>query len=302
MSYSAFIIELKKALAENTDFAHEIVFIKSDNSATDKYGICVPELNTVAVPGMGLDYFYDEYQKGRSIEEIADSIEEIYLSKFGDSKSPNLVWDSIKKHLIYHIINFNDNANSIAKCPYFQIGDMAVVFKINAAYLGIDGYIPVTYEVYEMLKVDMVTLVETALENTPAIFPLSFIKINDIFPDLNSGILTEERIFYKSEFWVASTTSGQNGASAILYNKLSELLNAKGYSDAYIIPLSIHEVLVVGYNEAVNKEMLSDMLIKSNNSPLITKEIHLSDIVYLYSDLKNKFETELRTLKANILL
>lgn len=301
MSYSAFIKELKKALTDKPSFPQEAFFLKSSDSCP-KFCICLPNSGAPIVPRVALDYFYDEYENGRSIDNIADSIIEIYISHFNrnsDFQKPT-VWDSVKNRIVYQLINFEDNKSKLLNCPYINIGDMALIFKSNAGELGIDGFFTVTYDIYRMLGVSIYEMIKQAEKNTPEILPMRIIKIDDMLPDLNTEEALKSLGSEDAEFRVVGNIFRQNGAAAVLYDEFCTDIRKNGFNDACIIPLSVHEVIAVYFNGSLNEKKLQNMLEQSNASLSGHKREHLSNKVILYSELVNSYHKVLETLYTSV--
>ena len=82
--------------------------------------------------------------------------------------------------------------------------------------------------------------------------------------------------------YVLTNTSGSLGAAALFYpdvkEKAAELLG----SDYYILPSSVHEVILVPDSAGINAKELCDM-VKQANRTVVEEQDILSDNVYHYS-------------------
>jgi hypothetical protein len=87
--------------------------------------------------------------------------------------------------------------------------------------------------------------------------------------------------------YVASNTLGVNGATWLLYH--NELLNFSSQmgTDFYILPSSIHEVILVPSNEVIPENDLLEMVKDVNNTQVAINEV-LSDNVYIYDHKQNE--------------
>ena len=81
-----------------------------------------------------------------------------------------------------------------------------------------------------------------------------------------------------------------NGASCIFYPGVLEKIATKLDSDLYIIPSSIHEVLILRKTDNIKKDDLNFLINTVNQSELAQTEI-LSDNVYIY-DFDDKILTK----------
>ena len=82
--------------------------------------------------------------------------------------------------------------------------------------------------------------------------------------------------------YVLSNKSKLNGSGCILYQNLLRSLGKKLESDFYILPSSVHEVLLIPADDQDSYEELTAMVQEVNATQLANEEI-LSDHVYYYS-------------------
>ena len=88
--------------------------------------------------------------------------------------------------------------------------------------------------------------------------------------------------------YVLTNTYRSYGASCMLYDGLMRKLALRMNTDFYIIPSSVHELILIPVAEEITRDDLDDM-IKSINSTEISKEEVLSDTSYIYTR-ENGFE------------
>lgn len=82
--------------------------------------------------------------------------------------------------------------------------------------------------------------------------------------------------------YVLSNQHRLNGSSCILYQHLLHDFARRIGSDFYILPSSVHEVLLIPADNQISMSTLSSMVRDVNSSQLAREEI-LSDHVYYYS-------------------
>lgn len=301
MSYSSFIMDLKKTLEKITGFPHHIMFTETQkNNGIISRSICIRKNHSNVAPSIGLDYFYNEYESGRSIDEIAEKINDIYLSQpdFSDNDFV-LTWEKVKNNVVYHLVNLEANRELTKKCPNIPLSDLMLIFKIRTNFLGIEGNITVTYDLLELLQTDFRTLVGAALENTPVLLPLSLTKISDILPESGMNPALCEAINAKLPLWIAGNSERLFGAAAVLYDDFVNIMKSIDCSDVYLLPSSVHEMLILGYDEDTDVDMLKKTVTQVNNSPYVTADDFLSDSVYVYSVLRKEFDKALISLGIN---
>ena len=82
--------------------------------------------------------------------------------------------------------------------------------------------------------------------------------------------------------YVLTNSSRVNGAACILYDNLLKKFANDVHSDLYILPSSVHEVIIVPKKNAFDKSELADMVREVNEQGVSQDEI-LSDNVYEYN-------------------
>ena len=83
------------------------------------------------------------------------------------------------------------------------------------------------------------------------------------------------------EMYVLSNRIRSYGAAAILYDNRLEGIGAYLKSNYYVLPSSVHEVIVIPEHAAVGKEELSAMVAEINRTQVEAEEV-LSDRAYYY--------------------
>lgn len=83
-----------------------------------------------------------------------------------------------------------------------------------------------------------------------------------------------------------SNTSNFYGASCIFYPKVLENIRRKIQNDYYIIPSSVHEVLIL-LADSIGKEELNQMIQEVNATVVESREI-LAEHCYKYDSKKNE--------------
>ena len=135
----------------------------------------------------------------------------------------------------------------------------------------------------------------TEKETGKRIFEEKVMPMSKMFEEFNidiSKIRSEEanRIYEeRSEPYVVTNNIGINGASVILYPDMLREIAAKLGGDFYVLPSSIHEVLVVSASEDVDEKSLKKMVEDINRNYLLPDE-YLSDNVYKYNLIYNSLE------------
>lgn len=91
------------------------------------------------------------------------------------------------------------------------------------------------------------------------------------------------------KMYILTNSVGINGATSIIYKDAIRNFADKLKTDFYILPSSIHEVILVPYEDSISREELKDMVNEVNCTQVPVEEI-LSDRVYIYRRKTNRIE------------
>ena len=251
----------------------------------------------VSVSG-AIDPLFKAYLDGMSIDEAVSNIIDSYLVRSkGESVADiaNIMSDLTKvTDKIYpRLVCGGDNPYLYDKV-YTPLMDMAIVY--TAEFSCGDGVSSVTIT-EEMLSVWGVTksyIHEIALRNISN-RDIKIDNINDLTrPRLIVQLMSEgfdmttaEAIASEiydanpTDMWVVSNTKQLYGASMILSSRFEDVVREHG-GDVYVIPSSVHEVLIVPVKDGLDDAVFSDMISDVNNTAVPVNEV-LSNTLYRYS-------------------
>lgn len=220
--------------------------------------------NGQPTPVVNLDELYEKHENGRY--DLTDCC--VMVSKILD-KEPDVPvnikmitdWKQVKEKLYLKLVG------NVSDGIYVPVEDMALIPYIE---LGKGAAIRVTPELCNAWGVSQEEVIEVARANQEIIRPVKIAKLSDIMPTNHDAPL-----------YVVSTEDKVVGASAILYNGVVDKLRELIGEDFYILPSSIHEMLVVPKCMYAGPEELKDM-VSYINSTTVDDEDKLTDSVYTY--------------------
>jgi len=258
------------------------------NNDTHLDGLTILSTGSNISPTIYLNYYYDQYLAGKSLSIIYDDIllsyrqnapkENIDISFFTD-------FTKVKNHIIFKLVNYDRNQELLSKVPHVRYLDLAVVFNcfINSTE---DGYatILIHHQHLSYWNISTEDLYALAIKNTPHLLHYQLQNMTDVIIDLfcNDHIELSKDLLPVFPMYVLSNTTKLNGSGCILYEDLLSEIAQKLDSDFYILPSSIHEVLLIPVASASSYEDLSSMVHEINATQLAREEV-LSDRVYFYS-------------------
>lgn len=269
------------------------------NNSVELEGMILVEDGKSVSPDFYLQLYYEEYSKGICIEEIIDDI----LRKYNETRNQdfgnfNLDIGNCLDKIVCRLVSFEKNRKLLDEIPYIPFLDMAVVFfcLVIENKDGI-GSIRINNKVMDKWGITVKKLYQIAIRNTERLFPKVFCPLTEMLKNLiekedsagiynNSGGISLKDVNVP---FILTNRTGINGASVVLYPDCLKEIGRTAGMDLFILPSSIHELLVVPDDGRIAAEDLKKMVKEVNVSCVVAEEV-LSDMVYHYSAGKNIIE------------
>lgn len=264
----------------------EISVVKKNNGVSAT-GLFIRENGQDVSPLLYLDDYYIHYQNGELLENIIRNIRADYDKKvqMAAVKIPNLQeFENIRGRVIYRLVNYEKNKEILEDCPHIRLYDLAVTFRWVARIddVGVSTSLITNKQVKEW-GVSVNDLVLAARQNTPRLFPAQIIDMEEMLAGMVSFILYPSTI----PMYILTNKQELNGASALLYGDiLKDFANKKG-ADMYILPSSIHEVIMVPADRINDPTKLLSIVHDANTTVVSIGDV-LSDSVYYYDRKKDQ--------------
>jgi hypothetical protein len=155
---------------------------------------------------------------------------------------------------------------------YREFLDMAIIYRIIVPYQGEMGSVLVFNYMLENIGIAEQDLFEVAKASNNY-------DMNNLFKVVMELMHIEEQELEEyPEIYVLSAKDKYFGASVLITNLFEELIR-KSKQSYYIIPSSVHEILLVPYQEIINPEKLVE-LVRFVNATEVSPEDKLTDSVY----------------------
>ena len=256
------------------------------NNNISLHGLCIGKAKETCQPIIYVDSFFTEYQNGADLGELLCRMGALYEESGSDCPIESDLYRDysyMKGHLFFRLVNYEKNKKLLEDCPYERVEDLAVTFRWFAHH-DRDGMASALIRSQD-LKLWGITreqLIRDAKENTEKAFPALLRPMEQIFPQMKGG---------REKLDVLSNREGINGAGAVLYQGVLERFSEQIQGGFYILPSSIHEVLLVPEEDGSDPLALAK-LVKEVNRTVVEKDEILSDRVYYYEKGQNLFMTK----------
>ena len=195
-------------------------------------------------------------------------------------------YESIKEKLGIRIVNYFKNIELLDELVFVEFMDLAILFIVNVSMGKEVGAITIRKEHLALWGKTEEELMEQALVNIKDDYEI--VPITEMLMRIAGEIELEKDI--DLPIYVMSNYSKVNGASTILCRGvLKEFAEKHNVSKVVIIPSSLHEVLLMPWNEDADIEYLNSMVQEVNETVLDAREI-LSEHVYVYNNVTEKID------------
>ena len=259
------------------------------NNGCEMDGLVIMEKGKDIAPTIYLDSFYELYTNGENIKNIIRQIEVIYeQNKNNVTFDVNILkhFDTIKDKIVYKVVNYRSNEKLLEQVPHKRILDLAVVFYclLDNEY-GRSATALIYNNNLKNWNVTIDDVYKAALKNTPDLLHSKISSMAALFEKCGVNVDGEEvdlKDYVPSDMYVLTNESKLNGAACILYeNVLYDFAQKRG-ADLYILPSSVHEVILLPKLSMFEKDELVNMVKEVNTEGVAADEV-LSDHVYEYN-------------------
>ena len=316
MNYNEFMDYVKEYVADYLPekFVNAEVMINQTvkNNDVELDGLTILNPDSNMSPNIYLNTYYEEYQQGREMEDIVADIADRYIEhiepreeyamKLSVSDFSN--YDKIKDYIYPRVCNLESNRKRLADIPHTVKEDLAITYhvKVNSDKEAV-GSFAIHNGLLKVYGVDLETLHHQAMNNMETLSPPTFQSLTEVMIEIMApDFAMRERIPIEEakelmrdavpqggpSVYCLSNESKLNGAAYIINEDIQKMVSEKIGGDYYVLPSSVHEVLVVPKSEDMSIEELENMVQSVNVSCVSADEI-LSDHIYQYDAKTHTF-------------
>lgn len=249
-----------------------------------------------------VDRYFRDYEKGEmTIEGTADHVMDIYNKERGTGamvvdKNKFLSYDNVREGIVYKLINTEKNRELLEDVPHIEFMDLSIVFQciVSQEEFGTASILVhnVHMKLWDVAKEDLYRVAE---ENTQKLMPHEIKSMAEVLCEIMKsedpeGYDHEEEMEQFSDsvpMYVLSNKNRVEGAACILYPNLVRDFADKVGSSLYIIPSSIHELLLLPTDNEEGSAEIKSMIREINDTQVSEEEI-LSYSLYYYDREEGK--------------
>lgn len=280
---------------------------KNKNNKAVYTGLHISRKGMEAEPLVYLDDYFKQYQNGNMT--VSEAVE--CVVRASRKKGPSveirqfLEYENVKDSIVYRLINTEMNRELLDDLPHMEFLDLSVVFcclvmeeEDNPAFIWIHNIH------MKLWDVTVEELYWAASENTQRLEKPELMNIEeilyDVLPEKGFSLNENDRSMEEEPagnndaestvpVYVLSSRKRLQGAACMLYPDLLRKIADRMDSSYYIIPSSIHELLLIPAAGFADRDELKAMICEINDTHVAPEE-RLSYSLYGYDRKENKVE------------
>ncbi|SCY62699.1 DUF5688 family protein [Butyrivibrio sp. INlla14] len=289
-----FVEDLKERLeAGGEKFSVDLNAVQKMNQNYE--AVTVKPEDAIIGVNLNMTEIYERYDRGMSYDTLVSEVAEKADRALHDHPDFNLDaiqdYDQMKEKLSMEVVSAERNADLLEKVPHKNMEDMAVVYRF---VLDSDsdgrGSILVTNQLMDNYGITAEQLHADALQYAPVMRPAVIQTMAETLLEMMGPeakdmipVLPDDPLF------VATVPDKIQGAGVLAYQDFMEQAAERVGGDFFILPSSIHEILLVRDDGTFDINHLEGM-VKQVNETEVAPEDLLTDSVYHYDSKEKVFE------------
>lgn len=299
--FEIFMIKIQNAMEKHYGEEY-IVDIKevNKNNGLLIHGLTIMKKSEMVCPTIYLESFFERYSEGESLSDIVNEIVGIFSAS--DKYKPTGLdffneYERVKDKLRIKLINKEYNEKLLENVPYRDFCDLAVVCMVEIDMPGGQtGSVLIHNNHICMWGVHEKQILNDAISNSftndRGVVHRMEDMVRSIYNSMNDAqtdIFDEQietMVSCPCGLYVLSNEKQLYGAASIVHKEVRTQLSEQMGGDFYIIPSSVHELIIVP-NNIENSLMNLNEMIREVNSTMLSKDEILSDHAYLYNSAED---------------
>ena len=306
--------DVKEILEEKTGRAFEVEPRTVEKMNETYEALTVKPVDSEIGVNLNITNLYSNIESGDSYEDIVSGAAKVAENALINSPAFDIDafkdYDRMKGNLAIEVVSAERNKGMLESVPHKEIEDMAVVYRflVGDSPAGA-GSILVTNQMLDNYGVTAEQLHQDAISNAPEIRPLVIEGMAEVLAK-QMGVDNLEALGFnippeQEQMFVASVEGNIHGAGVLAYQDFMDQAAERAGGSFFILPSSIHEVLIIPDNGKFDTASLEKM-VREVNATTVDIADQLTDNVYHYDaeekvfELAEKFEDRVAAKEADI--
>jgi hypothetical protein len=295
MEYEAFEKEIVDMLQRELGEGYQVyIYPVSHNNGVESRQAVILEKGELVAECLPIEHYYELCRKPSDLEVAVRDILREYQKR--NRESGHLCvdqlyhWECARDKVLFRLVNSDTNKKFLQSVPSVETCDLSqVVYMVLNAGNAYSRTLTVNKRLMDLWGVDTAELLQQARENTPMRLPARF---------MNAGLSVSGNILDVMDtahtagacMYVLTNTEKVYGAACIFYDGLLEDVAEKLGCGFYILPSSIHQVIIIPSCVCEPEySMQLKRMVTAINLKEAPKQDILSDSIYYYNKEEKQF-------------
>ncbi len=296
MEYQEFLYAVERGLNEKfKEGTKAVLYSTVKNNGRERKGVMIEQEGSNIGPTIYMEGFYERYKEhfdvSKSITEVMKFYESVKCTdvvkecKFDD-------YESLKEKVVFKIVHYEKNRKMLKGIPHIRFLDLAIIFYIllEAGENGM-ATVLIKNEHLDIWGRSLEELHEKSIKNAIKLLPAQFMSMHQTIKDMlqeQGEELEDFNDLSENETMYVLTNSVRNyGAASMVYPHVLEMVADMLKEDFYVLPSSVHEVIVVPKSKGIDEKEMNAMIVEINATQLEPEDV-LSDHAYFYDVREHK--------------
>lgn len=272
------------------------------NNGVKLHGLIISKKHSSVSPTIYLDGFFREYKQGKGLGDIVFEIVDIY-EKNKVSAGINLDffmdYQAVKGRIFIKAVHYEKNKKMLEDVPHVHFLDLAMVcyYSYMNDFLG-KGSIQIETSHLDRWGISEEELFATAKSNTRDKLGMEVKGMQEILEEMlieNTGADREEleSMLQHSEqeipMYIMTLKGRYFGAACICYEEMLKSFGKQCGKSFYILPSSIHELILIPDSGKEEPKALRRM-VQEVNAGYVAPEERLSDNIYYFDLVESRLQ------------
>ena len=297
MNQELFFETMEEGVREALSETYEAVEVKlqsvTKNNNVTLCGLSATIDDNNASPLLYLNDYFKRYQQGEPVESLirqAVSFFESHKDRTPQVQNLDISFEAIEDNLRVRLVNIQSNRDLLRNTPHLEVeGGFALTPYFNLPQEVIPhGMIQVRKNMLETIGCDERQLMQAAIQGSVRHDKAVLHSMTDIlFPGSAFNYLeTEGPLTEKIPMLVLSNTERSLGATALFYPGIQEKIADLVGGDYFVLPSSIHEVIILPDDGYLDPKTLAGMVSEVNKTQVSPEERLGDKVLHYRADLE----------------
>lgn len=189
----------------------------------------------------------------------------------------------LKHHLILQTVATEREESLLQQVPHREWEDLSLIYRFQLwREESRSASVVVTNKLLNSFGITEAELYADAQTFAPVVAPVEIVNMNEVM-ESDFMLAENEPVLELEGIYIMTCNHAIYGAGCLFYNDLSRIIEEQLHANCYILPSSIHELILIKSNENTQAEELKKMVAIINRES-VEKEELLCDSIY-YCDI-----------------